>query len=57
MLRVAGILNESIVDGPGIRAVVFFRAARATAKAAITHLRCRLKAARNIRRRIWRRTL
>ena len=64
MLRVAGILNESIVDGPGIRAVVFFqgcprhfRAARATAKAAITHPRCRLKAARNIRRRIWRRML
>ena len=25
MLRVAGILNESIVDGPGIRAVVFFQ--------------------------------
>ena len=56
MLRVAGILNESIVDGPGIRAVVFF-AARATVKAAITRLRCRLKAARNTRRRIWRRTL
>ena len=25
MLRVAGILNESIVDGPGIRTVVFFQ--------------------------------
>ncbi len=35
MLKVAAILEESIVDGPGIRSVIFFRAARGIAKAAI----------------------
>lgn len=35
-IRIAGIINESIVDGPGIRMVVLHRAADINVPAAIT---------------------
>lgn len=38
MLKVAAILEESIVDGPGIRSVIFFQAARGIAKDVIIRI-------------------
>lgn len=37
-LKVADILAESVVDGLGIRTVVFFKAAHAIAQVVIMHL-------------------
>lgn len=54
MLKVAAVLEESIVDGPGIRSVIFSRAAHGIAKAAIILICCHLRAGRRIRRGSWR---
>lgn len=53
MLKVAAILEESIVDGPGIRSVIFFRAARGIAKAAIILICYLLREVRSILRSSW----
>ena len=42
-IRIAGTIEESIVDGPGIRYVVLRRVAPITALAAITHKRILLR--------------
>lgn len=52
MLKVAAILEESIVDGPGIRSVIF-RAARGIAKAAIILICYLLREVRSILRSSW----
>lgn len=43
MLQVAAILEESIVDGPGIRTVIFLQAVPGIAKAAIILTCCLLQ--------------
>lgn len=53
MLKVAAILEESIVDGPGIRSVIFSRAARGIAKDVIIRIYYLLREVRTILRSSW----
>ena len=45
-IRIFGLADDSIVDGPGVRYTVFVRAARITAPAAIVPRRMTSPAAR-----------